>query len=253
MNRVDTTASFSPVLTSSPPERSGVRRAWRRWWAACLLALWIGPLLAQPPQVRQLSLQRSPDALYLSARLDLTPTSVVQDALIKGVPLYFVWQAGVYRQRWYWTDKRVAGAVRILRLAYQPLTRRWRVSLSTDAGATGGGAGLQYALHQNHDSLADALSSIGRVARWRVADGAVLEPGENHRVEFSFGLDLSLLPRPFQIGVANQPEWTVEIAQRLRVPDTVVPEPAPEPRDTGVPAAEAAGASAREDDDPPSR
>ena len=213
----------------------------------------MAPVLAQPPQVRQLSLQRSVDALHLSARLDLAPTSVVQDALTKGVPLYFVWQADVYRQRWYWTDKRVASAVRVLRLAYQPLTRRWRVSLSTDAAATGGGAGLQYALHQNHDSLADALASIGRVARWRVADGAALEPDENHRVEFSFRLDLSLLPRPFQIGVANQAEWTVEIAQRLRVPDTFTPEPALEARDAGPGAAEPPAGTARNGDDAPSR
>ena len=41
--------------------------------------------------------------------------------LLRGVPLYFVWQADVYRKRWYWTDKRVASAVRTLRLAYQPL------------------------------------------------------------------------------------------------------------------------------------
>ena len=46
----------------------------------------MAPLLAQPPQVRQLSLQRSVDALHLSARLDLAPTSVVQDALTKELP-----------------------------------------------------------------------------------------------------------------------------------------------------------------------
>ena len=31
-------------------------------------------------------------------------------------------------------------------------------------------------------------------------------------------LDLSLLPRPFQIGVANQPGWLVEVDRTLDVP-----------------------------------
>jgi len=33
-----------------------------------------------------------------------------------------------------------------------------------------------------------------------------------------FQLDLSLLPRPFQFGMANQPDWSVEWRQRLPLP-----------------------------------
>ncbi len=198
-------------------------RAWRTW----ALAWWLAGLLVWPmahadaPQLQQLSLQRTPEALILSARMELQPAAVVEDALYKAVPLYFVWHADVYRSRWYWTDKRVASATRTLRLAYQPLTRRWRVSLSNESAAGSGGAGLQYALHQNFDSLPEALAGVGRVARWRLADAARLEPGADHEVAFSFRLDLSLLPRPFQIGMANQPEWTVELRQTLPVPQRV--------------------------------
>jgi hypothetical protein len=190
------------------------------------LALW--PAHAQAPLVQQLGLQRTPEALFMSARMELQPAAVVEDALYKAVPLYFVWHADVYRHRWYWTDKRVASATRTLRLAYQPLTRRWRVSLSNETAATSGGAGLQYALHQNFDSLNEALAGVGRVARWKLADAVRLEPGTGHEVEFSFRLDLSLLPRPFQIGMANQPEWTVEVRQTLPVPERAEAEKAAE-------------------------
>ena len=199
-------------------------RVWQAVWrrlAAGAWALLIGLcLLADAranPQVQQMALERTAEGLYLNARLGLGATPDVEDALVRGVPLYFVWQADVTRSRWYWADKRLVSAVRVLRLAYQPLTRRWRVSLSTDAGAAGGGAGLQYAAHQNHDSLADALASIGRPGRWRLLDAAQIEPGETHRVEVAFRLDLSLLPRPFQIGLGNDPDWTVQFQQRLTV------------------------------------
>jgi Domain of unknown function (DUF4390) len=183
----------------------------------------------QKPQVFQLNLQRTPEALYLSARMELSPEQVVEETLLKSVPLYFVWQADIYRERWYWTDRRIASVTRTLRLAYQPLTRRWRVSLSNDAGAIAGGAGLQYALHQNYDSLADALAGVGRVTRWKLADAARLPADESHYVEFAFRLDLSLLPRPFQIGIGNQREWSIEVRDRVNVPQRVEPERPPAP------------------------
>jgi len=195
--------------------------------AVGLVWLVLTPARAYEPEILQLGVQRTTEAVYLSARLKLAPGAAVEDALLKGVPLYFAWQADVYRQRWYWSDKRVATASRTLRLVYQPLTRRWRLSLSTDTGGMAG-AGLQYALHQNFDSLAEALAGVGRVSRWRVADAARLQAGDKHHVEWRFRLDLSLLPRPFQIGMGNQPEWNIGVQKVLRVPAQAEPEPYPE-------------------------
>lgn len=202
------------------------------------LALWLALAAHAQPVVVQEELLRTPEAVYLTARLNLAPGPQVEDALLRGVPLYFAWKAEVIRPRWYWTNKRVASASRTLRLAYQPLTRRWRVSLSNDAAEGVGGAGLQYALHQNFDSLQDALAGVGRVYRWKIADGAGVASGdpEDYRVEWSMRLDLSLLPRPFQIGVANQSEWNIEregvlvlpavfVAEQVRAEDTVSGEP----------------------------
>lgn len=181
------------------------------------------PARAAEPEVRQAQLQRTADALLFTARIALSPSPAVEDALIKGVPLYFVWQADVLRGRWYWTDKRLASATRVWRLGYQPLTRRWRLSLSNDATAAHGGAALQYALHQNFDSLAEALSSVGQVSNWKLADASRLNSEADERVEWSFRLDLGLLPRPFQIGLANQPDWVIELQRQLDVPRQVEP------------------------------
>lgn len=206
------------------PSASG--RVMGRLLATWLVVLGLWGLLvpsarANEPEVLQMSLQRSTEGLFLSARVALAPTPAVEEALLKGVPLYFVWQADVMRDRWYWTDKRVVSMVRTWRLVYQPLTRRWRLSLSNDIGANSGGSGLQYALHQNFDSLAEALASVGRVSRWKLSDAGRLEPDSDERVEWSFRLDLSLLPRPFQIGMGNQPEWVIEVQRRIDVPRAV--------------------------------
>jgi hypothetical protein len=196
-------------------------------WVVGLVWLAPMPVKAYEPEILQMSVQRTHDAVYLSARLKLVPGAAVEDALLKGVPLYFAWQADVYRQRWYWSDKRMTTALRTLRLAYQPLTRRWRLSLSTDTGGVVG-AGLQYALHQNFDSLAEALAGVARVSHWKLADAARLQTDDKYRVEWRFRLDLSLLPRPFQIGMSNQPEWDIAVQKVLRVPAQIEPDPQPD-------------------------
>ncbi len=223
MNRVDTTAFSTRALTRRCPEPAApgpVGRAWRRWWIGLIIVL-LSVLLATParahePEVRQHELRRLADGAQLSVRLTLEPSPAVEDALLKGVPMYFAWQADIVRERWYWTDKRISTATRTLRLAYQPLTRRWRVSLSTDGGASA--SGMQYALHQNFDSLNEALAGISRVATWQIAEPGRLEEGVKYMAQWRFRLDLSLLPRPFQIGVANQPGWLVEVERTLEVP-----------------------------------
>jgi len=214
-----THASTRPVPEPTAGSTLGVASLLRYLVLWLLVAGLAGWARADQPQVLREQLQRSAEALYLTVRLDLAPSRVVEDVLVRGVPLYFVWQADVYRQRWYWTDKRVAGAQRTLRLAYQPLTRRWRLSLANAGAGGSGGANLQYALHQNFDNLSDALAVVGRVTRWRLAEDQVLDADARHRVEWRMQLDLSLLPRPFQIGVANQPAWDIAVSRRLRVPE----------------------------------
>ena len=221
MHPVDTTVSITPASTR--PGLDVARPATLPgWWRAlvvvlCAVVFW-GSAVARTPTVVQSELHRDADTLSLSARVDLMAPPAVQDALLKGVPMYFVWRAEVYRDRWYWSDKRVSTQVRTLRLVYQPLTRRWRLSVATDPGATSGAGGLRYALHQNFDELEDVLAVIGRVARWPIADAGNMDRSDRYRVEWSFRLELSLLPRPFQIGMANDPDWTIGVERGLDAP-----------------------------------
>src|SRR5690606_8855815 len=89
---------------------------------------------------------------------------------------------------------------------------------------------------QNHDTLDEALAAVGRVSRWQLAEAAQLDADAEHRVEFGFRLDLSLLPRPFQIGLGNQPEWSMALERELAVPDAATAEPAPLASDARAPA-----------------
>jgi hypothetical protein len=169
------------------------------WLATAVLGM--GVALAQTPMAGSepplLRLERSDEALWLSTQLQFDLSPAVIDALHKGIPIFFVAEADVLRERWYWTNKRIVSAKRQFRLAYQPLTNRWRLNISSGEIAE---PALGLALNQNFDSWTDALATIRRMTRWKIAEAADLAPGARYLVAFRFPLDLAQLPRP--------PGWT---------------------------------------------
>jgi hypothetical protein len=196
------------------PARMLEGRGWN--WLCAILLLWAGwsAAWAQPTsaEVTQLTVERTEEAILLTATVRFELPQVVEDALDKGIPMYFVAEATIYRDRWYWYDKRVAYAARHMRLAYQPLTRRWRLQVSS---APIGSSGM--VLGQIFDSREEALAAVQRLYRWRIADAAELEPQGTYNIDFRFRLDVSQLPRPFQIGAVGQSEWTIVAVRNQRL------------------------------------
>jgi hypothetical protein len=162
--------------------------------------------------VPQLRIERADDGVYLSATVDFDLPPLVKDALTKGIPVFFVTEAEVLRHRWYWADERVTEASRHMRLAYQPLTRRWRLNVSPHPF---GDVGLGVSLSQNFDDLNDALSALKRVNRWRIADRDQVAGDDRYRVDFRFRLDTSQLPRPLQMGILGRADWSLSAERSL--------------------------------------
>lgn len=178
------------------------------FYLACLIPV-------HAADVSTLRVERADEGLYLSATLNFELPAALEEALLKGIPMSFVSEADVYRDRWYWYDKRVATASRNVRLAFQPLTRRWRIGVSSGTVSTPA-SGI--ALTQNYDNLNDALAAIRRVTRWKIADITDVDADARHNIEYRFKLDLSQLPRPLQIGVAGQNDWSIS-AERITRPE----------------------------------
>ena len=166
--------------------------------------------LAWPPQSHADSVElstfnvvRNDEGVLLSFTAGFELPHSVEDALVRGVPLYFEADATLLQSRWYWRDRRVAHAARSWRLTYQPLTRMYRVS-------TGG-------LNQNFETLAEALDSLRRSSRWKIAEAGQVEDDGRHYVEFIFRLDTTLLPRPMQIGIGGEAAWSLSVERTLRL------------------------------------
>ncbi|EGJ09181.1 MULTISPECIES: DUF4390 domain-containing protein [Rubrivivax] len=187
----------------SPPVRRRLLLGLGLWAVLGWLGLGAAPARAQGVELIQLQSGRSDGALTLEFAARVTLPKAVEDAMARGVPVYFVAQATLRRDRWYWRDERVARVSRSWRVVYQPLTSSWRVGL--------GG------LNQTYATLAEAMAAVTRSAGWRIAELSQLEPGKDYYIEFSWRLDTSQLPSPMQIGLGGQADWAIGAERELPV------------------------------------
>jgi Domain of unknown function (DUF4390) len=209
-----------------PRAQRGPLRGVRSWIAALLLLCGLAAVQAQsqppppPVEVVALAATRSAEAVLLDYQLNVVLPAAVEEAARRGVPLYFVATATLWRPRWYWRDERIARVRREWRLTYQPLTSSWRVS--------------QGGLGQSHASLGEAMSIFTRSTGWRIADAAQAEADGKTYVEFDWVLDTSQLPRPLQIGVTGVGggnDWALGVERTMKL--EAVPAALPAPASAG--------------------
>lgn len=250
------TASFTLYSKKHPSSSLALRACFAHFygvagWLAVVLLLWMGgawPATAhaqQGTEVLDLQLQRTDTGLFLSTVLPFELPVLAEDALHKGIPLFFVMEAKVLRERWYWYPETIAETIRYMRLNYQPLTRRWRLAVSS---APINNSGLGVALGQNYDGLAEALAAMQRISYWKIANNinnttntthtpTVLEPNlplpspsplsllpsSPYAVHLRFYLDMSQLPRPLQIGAMGRSGWSLSITYSQRLASEHIP------------------------------
>jgi hypothetical protein len=193
-------------------------RCWKNGWleavlrrglGACILAIACVCNAQSQTEVSQVRAERIDDEILVSAQIEFDLSAAVEDALLKGIPVFFAAEASLLRERWYWSDKKIAIVERHFRLAYQPLTRLWRLNVS---GGNASAASQGLTLNQSFDTLQQALGSIKRISRWKLADATDLDSAQKYKTDFRFRLDLTQLPRPFQIGAIGQADWEISFA-----------------------------------------
>ena len=192
-----------------------LRRSGQLILMALVCSAWMGLAHAQQAvQATDIRLERGEDGIYLNANLDFELPASLEDALTRGMPLSFVMQADVLRERWYWYDKRIQRTERYIRMSYQPLSRRWRVHVSAQATQS---TGLGVTLGNSYDSLKDALQAVQKINRWKVAELNVLNTDAKQRLDVNFSVDLSQLPQALQFGNLSSSDWALEYHRSLRM------------------------------------
>lgn len=181
--------SFTPCCAR--PD-SGIRRlAW------LLLAFWLtiagGALAADKSAVTQAAIRATPQGYVLDANVNVVLNPTLEDALSRGINLYFLLELEVTRPRNWWFDESIAEPVRKMRIYYHLLLRRYVVEngYTTRTAAT----------------LGEALAMLGQVDAWQVLERGALKSGHHYDARLRMRLDTSQLPRPLSIPAVGGERW----------------------------------------------
>lgn len=167
-----------------------------RHWLKLLILV---PIFAWAAEIEvanpQFSLGEDGYALSADFRFELNPR--LEEAVSKGVVLYFVIDYEMSKPRWYWLDEKVVSRSQTYSLSYHALTRQYRLS-------TGG-------LHQSFPTLSEALAVLSRLRNWLVIEKGdkAVRSGEAYQSALRLRLDITQLPRPFQITALGNKEWSL--------------------------------------------
>lgn len=151
---------------------------------------------AEPVTVLYAILKTVDNDLALNAAMTVRLNKTQEDALKKGLALYFITDFELERQRSWWLNETLVSTNRPGRLSYNLLTRRYQIEAP---GA-----------YQSHDTLPEALAALGRVEGWVVGTKKLFKPGERYRAALRIRLDQGQLPIPLQINARASGKWEVE-------------------------------------------
>jgi uncharacterized protein DUF4390 len=190
-------------MTTSPAAlvSSMLRRfaAWgpagvRALLATLLLAV-AAPVLAEGIEVKSAALVPDDDGWSLEADFDIQFSPRLEEAINRGVPLYFVVEFELARPRWYWLDEKPVQVSQTYKISYTPLLRQYRLSVGN--------------LYQNFTRLDEVTRVLSRLRGWHVADKGALKKDTTYQAGLRMRLDTAQLPKPFQVNAIASRDWTL--------------------------------------------
>lgn len=183
-----------PAARGTPPRSPLHRRL--VLLAVSLLLLLAGYAHADTIEVKSAELLAEDDNYVLNAQFEFSFNPTLEEALQKGISLYFVLEFELGRPRWYWVDEKVAQVSVQYRLSYTPLTRQYRLT-----------SGL---LAQQFDSLEEVERILSRVVSRPVVARDALTKGTRYDAALRLRLDVAQLPKPFQVNALASRDWSLQ-------------------------------------------
>jgi len=160
----------------------------------CLPLMPLAAFAAEGVEIRDAHLENTEEGYKLSCALSFELNHELEEAVTRGIPLYFTTEIQITRPRWYWFDERAVSASQTIRLSYNVLTGQYYAAILGH-------------LQQSFTTLDDALSMVRHPIRWVVAEPGALKRGETYHVAVKMRLDLDQLPKTFQVHALNNSDW----------------------------------------------
>ena len=188
-----TTTTVSSTPCSKKPERS-----WRSALGVCVALvslLTAMPAAAQGITIRNATVEAGEDGYQLDADFDIQLSPRLEEAVNRGVALYFVAEFELTRPRWYWFDEKPVQLSKTYKITYTPLLRQYRLTVGN--------------IYQNFTRLEEVVRVLARVRGWPAAEKGSLRKEGPYQAQIRMRLDTSQLPKPFQLDAVGSRDWNL--------------------------------------------
>jgi hypothetical protein len=132
----------------------------------------------------------------VDAQFDIQFSPSLEEAVNRGVPLYFVMEFELSRPRWYWFDEKPVQVAQTYRISYTPLLRQYRLSVGNN--------------YQNFTRFEEVTRVLSRLRGWHVADRGALKKDGAYQASLRMRLDTGQLPKPIQMNAIASRDWTLD-------------------------------------------
>lgn len=170
-----------------------------------LLWLYAAGAHAEGLTVNKAEVRLSEDGYQLVASYDIHLTYEVQQALERGIPLYFENEFLLTKSRWYWMDEVIYKGEQTTKLSYNVLARQYRISRG--------------ALFQNFVDFEAAMNMLSRQSSAPIPVelikpdtgyiAGILKGDGNYVAAMRLRLDTSQLPKLLQVNALTENHWSL--------------------------------------------
>jgi hypothetical protein len=145
--------------------------------------------------VRNATLELADDGWQLGAEFDIQFSPRLEEAVNRGVALYFVVEFELSRPRWYWFDEKPVQFSQTYKISYTPLLRQYRLSVGN--------------VYQNFTRFEEVTRVLSRLRDLQIADRNAFKKDATYQAGIRMRLDTAQLPKPFQLNAIASRDWTL--------------------------------------------
>jgi len=163
--------------------------------ALVVLIAWVTVARGDIVPSRYAELRLEEDHYVLDTEFGLALNPTLEEAIGRGIPLYFVMEFELSRPRWYWFDEKPVKQTQTYKITYTPLLRQYRLSVGS--------------LYQNFTRFDEVKRVLSRVRGWHVADKGAVKAEGDYQANLRLRLDTGQLPKPFQLNAVASSDWAL--------------------------------------------
>jgi len=174
-----------------------------------LLILLLPVVVAQAEgiHIKSVSMAAVEQGYEISIDSEIVLNATLEQALEKGIVLYFVTKFSLVDSRWYWLYDEVARGKLRVGLRYYALTRQYHLNHPS--------------FSQNFNTLTEALQALGQLRDYPLTVKPELKNDGDYIASLRIWLDLTRMPKPFQVEALGSSKWDLssdKLEWRMRLP-----------------------------------